>query len=47
MPLEERPGVRARDFDKLLRGALGDEFTAPVAALGTQVNNPIRHFDDL
>jgi hypothetical protein len=47
MPLEEGPGIRARGFYELLGSALGNQFAAPVAAFGTQVDDPVRHFDDL
>ena len=47
MGFQEGAGVRAGSLDDLLGGALGHQFPTPVAALGTQVDDPVGDLDDL
>src|SRR5207245_7667837 len=46
-PLQEPAGVRAGMLRDLFGRALGDDVAALVAALGTEVDDPVRGLDDV
>ena len=47
MFLQIFPRIRSFDLHHLFGCALGDQFTAAIAAFRTQVNQPVRNFDDV
>ena len=44
---QELTRVRCFDFHYIFRRALGDQLAAAVAALGTQIDQPVSDFDDV
>lgn len=47
MRFQEAIGVGLGDFNQFLGGALGDDLTAAMAALGAQVDDVVGGFDDI